>query len=98
MVLVLRLDIIQHSLELTRAHRKSAKSALPVKAAIPAIKRFDPLRGRFLYLFDELSLGKCSRQRRDNVNVISHTANVRKLCAEIAADCRQISVHARAHV
>ncbi len=98
MVLWLRLNVSQHSLELTRAHRKCAISALPEKAAISRIKRFDLFRGRFLYLLDELSLGESSRQRGDNVNVITHTADVHQFGIEIAADCRQISEHTRPHV
>ena len=97
-MLLLRLYIMKYGLELTQAHRKDAVPALPEEATIASVNPFDPLRGRFLYLLDKLSLGKCSRQRRDNVNVISQTANMRKFCAEIAADCGQISVHARAHV
>jgi hypothetical protein len=45
-----------------------------------------------------LSLRKSSRQRRNNVNVISHTADPNEFDAEVTADCRQISVHARPHV
>ena len=74
MVLSLRLNVLQHGMELTRAYRKRAVATLPEKAAIPSIKRFDPFRGCFLYLFDELRLGDSSWQRRDNVNVISNTA------------------------
>ena len=42
MVLLLRLDVLQHRIELTRAHRKRPVSALPEKAAILRLKRFDP--------------------------------------------------------
>jgi hypothetical protein len=73
MVLLLRLDILHHGIELTRTHRKGAISPLPEKTAIASIKRFDPFRGCLPYLFDELSLGNSSRQRRDNVNVIGNT-------------------------
>ena len=94
MVLSLRL----HVLQLTRAHRKRAIAALPEKAAIPGVKRFDPFRGCFLYLFDELRLGDSSWQRRDNVNMINNTAYAHKFSTEIAADCGQICMYARPHV
>ena len=53
-VLSLRLNVLQHGMELTRTYRKRAVATLPEKAAIPTIKRFDPFRGCFLYLFDGL--------------------------------------------
>ena len=56
MMLLLRLDVLQHGLELARAYRKRAIPALPEKAAITSIERFDPFRRCFLYLFDQLSL------------------------------------------
>jgi hypothetical protein len=40
MVLSLRLDVLQHGIELTQAYRKRAVATLPEKAAIPSIKRF----------------------------------------------------------
>jgi len=49
-------------------HTRAAK-----KAAIAGVECFDPFRRCFLYLFDELSLRDGSRQRRDNVSVISNT-------------------------
>jgi hypothetical protein len=52
MVLLLRLYVLQHGIELTGTYRKRAVTALPEKAAIPNIKRFDPFGGCFLYLFD----------------------------------------------
>ena len=55
MVPLLRLDVIQHGIELARAHRKRAIPALPEKAAILTIKSFDPFRGSFLHLLDEFS-------------------------------------------
>ena len=94
MVLWLRLDVLQHSGELTLAHRKCAIAALPEEAAIASLERFDPFRGGFLYLLDELSLRKSSRQRSHNVNVISNTADMHEFGAEIAADRRQIRIHA----
>jgi len=97
MVLLLRLDVLQHGVELTRADRKRAISPLPEKAVIPSIKRFDPLRRCFLYLFDQLSLRNSSRPRRDNVNMICDTANAREVSTEITADGRQVSVHSRSH-
>jgi len=98
MVLLLRVDVSQHGVELTRAHRKRAIAALPEKAVIPGVKRFDPFRGCFIYLFDELSLGNRSRQRRENVNVISNTTDTHEFGAEVAADRSNVSVHARPHV
>jgi hypothetical protein len=98
MVLLLHLDVSQHGIELARAYRKRAVAALSEKAAIPSIKRFDPFRGCFPYLFDELRLGDSSRQRRDNVNVISNAANVHHVCTEITADRGKISMHPRPYV
>ena len=45
MVLLLRLDVLQHAVEVTRAYRKRAVAALPEKPAILSIKRFYPFRG-----------------------------------------------------
>ena len=98
MVFLLRLYILQHGIELARAYRKRAISALPQEPAITSINCFDSLRRYFLDLFDQLGLGKCSRQRRDDVNVISNTADAHKFSTKVTADCRQISVHARLHV
>ena len=42
MVLLLCVNVLQYGLELTRAHRKRAITALPEKAAIANIKCFDP--------------------------------------------------------
>jgi hypothetical protein len=39
----------------------------------------------FFYPFDELCLGKSSRQRGDNVNMISNTANAHNFGTEVAA-------------
>jgi len=44
MVFLLRVNVFQYGLELTRAHRKRAIPALPEKAAIASIKCFDPFR------------------------------------------------------
>ena len=98
MVLLLRINVFQYGFELARAHRKRAISALPEKPAIASIKCFDPFRGCLLYLFDELSLGNSSRQRRDNVNMISNTANAHHFGTEITADCGKISMHPRPYV
>ena len=75
MVLLLGLDVLQHGIKLAAAHRKGGIAALPEKGTIARVKLFDPFRGRFLYLLDQLSLGNSSWQRRDNVNVISNTAD-----------------------
>ena len=93
MVFLLRVNVFQYGLELTRAHRKRAIPALPEKAAIASIKCFDPFRGYLLYLLDQLSLGNGSRQRRDNVNMISDAANARHFGTEITADGGKISMH-----
>jgi len=71
---------------------------LPEKVAITNVKCFDSLRGHLLYLLNEISLGKSSRQRGNNVNVISNTANVHEFGSEVATDCGQVSMHARPHV
>jgi hypothetical protein len=71
---------------------------LPEKAAIPSIKAFDPFRGCFLYLFNELSLGSSSRKCRDNVNVIGNTADTDEFGTDVAAYGGQIRMHARSHV
>jgi len=94
-MLSLRLDVLQHGIELARAYRKHGEATLPEKAAIPRIKCFDPFRGCFLYLFDQLRLGDSSWQHRDNVNVINNTAYAHEFSAEIAADCGQICMYAR---
>src|SRR2546423_13791563 len=93
MVFLLRVNIFRYDLELTRAHRKSAISPLPEELAIASVKRFDPLRGCLLYLFNELSLGNGSRQRRDNVNMNSDAANAHHFGTEITADGGKISMH-----
>jgi hypothetical protein len=94
MMLLLRLDVVQHGLKLNRAHRKRAMPALPEKAAIPSVKRLNPFRGCLLYLFNQLRLGNSSRQHCDNVNVISYTAHAHNFGAEVAADCGQVRMHA----
>src|SRR6476661_657322 len=93
MVLLLRLDILHHGIELTRTHRKGAISALPEKTAVVSVKRFDPFRGCLLDIFDEVSLGNSSRQRCDNVNVIGNTPDAHEFGTEVAAECRQVRVH-----
>jgi len=98
MMLLLRLDELENSIQLTRAHGERAVAALPEKAAISGVKRFDPSRGCFLNLFHELSLRDSSRQCRDNVNVIRNTANVYKFSASVPADCGHVSMHSRPHV
>ncbi len=98
MVLLLRLYILQHGIELARAYRKRAISALPQEPPITSINCFDPLRRYFLICSINSAWGKCSRQRRDDVNVISNTADAHEFSTKVTADCRQISVHARLHV
>jgi hypothetical protein len=97
-VLWLRVNVLQHILELAGAHRKRTIPALPEKGAIPSIERFDPFRRCFLDLLDQVSLRKSSWQCGDNVNMISHTADAHKFDANVTADCREVSVHARPHV
>jgi hypothetical protein len=43
-------------------------------------------------------MGKSSRQRGNNVNVINNTAYAHKFSTEIAADCGQICMYARPYV
>jgi hypothetical protein len=45
------------------------------------------------YPFDQLGLGKSSRQRRDNVNVIGNTAHAQGFATLVTADRRQIGMH-----
>jgi hypothetical protein len=97
-VLLLHLNVSHHAFELTRAHRKRAIPALPERAAVASVKRFDPLRGHLLYVLDEFGLKSSSRQRGDNENVISNTADAHEVGAQITADCREIRVHAWPHV
>jgi hypothetical protein len=58
MVLLLRLDVLQHGVALTRADRKRAISPLSEKAVISSIKRFDPFRRCFLDLLDQLMVAR----------------------------------------
>jgi hypothetical protein len=81
-----------------KTHHSPPAAAGPEKPAIARIKRFDPFRGWLLYLFDELSLRKGSRQRGHNVNVISNAADVHEFGVKIAADCCQLRMHAWPHV
>lgn len=97
MVLFLRLHVLQHGIELARANRESRITALPEKAAIASVKTLNPFRGRFLYFFDHLGLGKSSRERRHDMNVITHAVDVEGFAAAIAVDRREIRVHARAY-
>ena len=46
----------------------------------------------------QLSLGNSPWQHRDDMNVISNSADVYEFGTEVAADCGQISVHSRPHV
>ena len=64
MVLLLRLNVLQHGLKLTWAYRKRAVAALPEKGPTAIVNLFDPLRGRFLYLLDHFGLRKSPRERR----------------------------------
>jgi hypothetical protein len=50
------------------------------------------------YLLDQLSLGKSSRQRRNNVNMIGKTAYMHEVGTKVVADCGQITMHAWPHV
>jgi hypothetical protein len=94
----LRVNVLEHGVKLTRAYRKRAIPALPEEAAIASVKCLDPLGGYLLYPLDHLRLGKSSRQRCDNVNVISHTAYAHEFGTEVTTDCRKISMHPRPHV
>jgi len=46
---------------------------------------------------DHFSLGTTPRQRRYNVDVISHTADMYKFGTEVTADSRKVCMHARPH-
>jgi len=48
MMFLLRVDVLQHCIELARADREGAITALAEKSAIASVKRFDPFRGTFL--------------------------------------------------
>ena len=63
MVLLLRVNVLEHGVKLTRAHRKRAIPALPEKAAIASIKFFDPLRG-YLGSVEKLRAEVDERRRR----------------------------------
>jgi hypothetical protein len=95
---LLRLDVLHQGIELTRTHRKGIICPLPEKAAIANLTRLDLIRECLLYLFDQLSFGNGSRQRRDNVNVIDNTPGSHEFGAEVAADYRQVSMHRWLHV
>ena len=76
-----------------RRHNRAARKIRDSeRQALRSISRY------LLNLFDELSLGNSSRQRRDNMNVISNAAYVHQIGTEIAAERRQISVYARPHL
>jgi hypothetical protein len=98
MVFLLLVDVFQHSVKLTWAHGKRAITALPEKAAIASIKRFNPFRGSFLYLLNEISLGKGSRQRCHNMNMICNAADGYEFRTEVTANCDEVSMHAWPHV
>jgi hypothetical protein len=97
MVLLLPIDVLQHGIKLARTDGKRTITALPEKTAIASINRFDPFGRRFLDLLDELSLGKSSGQRGDNVNVINDTASAYEFATEVTADCGEICVNAWPH-
>jgi hypothetical protein len=94
----LRLNVLQHCIEMAGTDRESAVSALPEKPAISTVERFDPFRRPFLYLFDQLRLRNSPRQCRDDVNVIRNTAYMNQVSAEMTADCRQICMYSRPQV
>ena len=96
-MLLLYLEVLQHIVELTRTDGKSCITPLPEKAAIMRFKRLNPFRGCFLYLFNHLGLGESSWQCCDDVNVIRYTVRSKGLAAQIAANCCQVGVHARAN-
>lgn len=98
MMLLLRANIMQQLLELTRTYRNGAIPALPEKAAITSIKCLDPLRGYLLCLLDQLSLGNNSRQRRDNMDMVCNTADAHQFGTQISADCRKKRVHPWSYV
>jgi len=97
MMFLLRVNVLEHSPKLTRAHGERGIAAFPGKAAMARDNRFDPLRRRLLDLHHYLSLRESSRQRCDNVNVISHAANADDFGTKATADSGKISIHAWSH-
>ena len=71
-----------------RPHIRAAR-----KIRDSAVKRFNPFRRRFLDLLYQLSLRDGSRKRGDDMNMISNTADAHEFGTEVAADCRQVSMH-----
>src|SRR5213080_696915 len=94
MMLLLRVNVLEHDVKLTRAHG----NRVPEKVAVASVKCLDPLGGYLLYPLDHLRLRKGSRQRCDNVNVISHTAYAHEFGTEVATDCSNVSMHSRPHI
>ena len=96
MVLLLRIDVFQDRLRAGSGSPKTRHirpAAAWTKPAIASINCFDPFRRCLLYLFDQLSLENGSRQRCDNVNMISNTANAHHFGTQITADHGKISMH-----
>src|SRR5439155_22957111 len=95
MMFLLRVDVLQHCIELARAHREGAITALPEKSAIASVKRFDPFRGYLLNLFELFTMLSSSQKlRSDNLNVFNNATYVHAVGTEIAAKRRQIRVYA----
>ena len=93
MVFLLGVHVSEEGVELARAHRKRAVAALPVEVAIVGGEALDPFRGCFLQPFEHVRLGESSRQRRYQMDMISHAADTEGFRARVAANGRKIGVH-----
>src|SRR3954469_10235620 len=98
MVLVLPIDVFQHRSKLTWADGERSVSTLPKESAILGVACLDPLRRNLLNVLNYLGLRQGSRQRRDDMNMISRSVCMDEFRAEIAANRGEISVHTRAQI
>lgn len=96
MMLLLRPYVLQYRVELARTNRKGCISPLPEKPAKTTLNVLDPLRRRFLYLFDHLGLRKSSRERGNDVNVIGNAVHAYVFATQVATYRREIRMHTRA--
>src|SRR4051812_40188071 len=98
MVLLLPIDVFQHRCELTWADGKHSVSALPKESAILGVTRLDPLRRGLLNVLNYRGLRQRARERRNDMNMISHSVCMDEFRAEIAANRGEISVDSRAQI
>src|SRR5712692_2829300 len=75
MVLFLALHVFENGVKLTWAHRERAITALPEELSIFRVQPLDPFRGSFLHRFDHRSLRDSSGKGRNNMEMISDTAD-----------------------